>query len=400
MLQSIKIFFRHLILKNQLKKEKITSPKYVFGKKNILIVDEHIPEFDKDSGSRRMTEIIKILIKNDFKVFLLSDQKEYRFNQEYVPYFEKMGVIVYKPHLVNNKLITKEKFLHTITPKLSWAILSRPDIYDKYNDVIKNLNPKCTLIYDMVDFHYIRFLREFELTNSEIALSQANKYKEIETSNCLNSDVTIAVSNKDKEYLEESNIVPKSVKIISNIHEPNPKTSKDFNKRKDLLFIGGFKHAPNIDAVKQLHSNIMPLIWNKSPDIKIHIIGSNVPNEIKALHSENFIIHGFVEDVTTFFNSCKVFIAPLQYGAGIKGKIGQSFEYNLPVVTTTIGLEGFNFHSHEKNMVAEIGEDFALKTLEIYNNEKLWNEIHENCVKILTPFSTNYTESILLETLK
>jgi len=400
MFKSIKIHIRHFVLQNKLKKNNSSHLDYKYGKKNILIIDENIPEFDKDSGSRRMTEIINILIKNDFHVFLIADKKEYRYKLDYVPYFEKKGVIVYKPHLLNNKLVTKDQFIKTIAPHINWAILSRPNIFNSYYNKIRKINPDCTLLFDMVDFHYIRFLREHELTNSDASLKQAKKYKEIENFNCLNADITLAVSNKDKDYLKESNITPNHLRIISNIHQPNFKVSNDFNSRKDLLFIGGFKHAPNIDAVKILYEKIMPLVWNKLPDIKINIIGSHVPDEIKRLNSNRFIIHGFVEDVSTFFNSSRVFVAPLQYGAGIKGKIGQSFEYNLPVVTTEIGLEGFDFSPYEKNMVGTINKDFAEKVISLYNEEALWNNIHENCKSILKPFSIEETEKTLLEILK
>lgn len=400
MYKNIKTYFRHLVLQNKLKKKKDNVINYSFGNNNILIIDENIPEFDKDSGSKRMYEIIKILVKNNFNVFLLCSKKEYKFNYEYVNHFENLGVTVYKPHLLNNKLVTKNDFLKNVVPKLKWAILSRPDIYQTFYKQIRSLNSNCALIYDMVDFHSIRFLREYELNHSEIALKEANKYMAIEKFNCLDAEITLAVSNKDKEYLTESSIAPKSLSVISNIHQPSLLSTNDFQNREDLLFIGGFKHAPNIDAVKILHDKIMPLVWEKLPHIKINIVGSHVPEEIKKLHSNNFIIHGFVEDVSIFFNSCRLFVAPLQYGAGIKGKIGQSFEYNLPVVTTSIGLEGFNFSPYEEHMVGSINDDYVDKIVNLYSNEKLWNDIKQNCKLILEPFSVEATEKTLLRILK
>lgn len=392
--KKVKMFF--WILKN-----KKTPIDMEFKQKNILIIDCWIPEYDKDSGSRRMSKIIQALIESNYKVFLVSDQHEYKYNDTYVPFFEKQGVTVYRPYLEGITPVNLKLFLTKILSNTNDVILSRPDVFDKYFSSIKKIKPRVNIIYDMVDFHYLRNLREYQLNNSKHALRESEKYKILEKKNCALADITYVVSNGDEKLLRENRISCKQTRIVSNIHDSKD-INKDFvpyEKRSDLLFIGGFDHTPNIDAVKFLRNEILPLIWKEDPSIKMHIIGSNAPKEIKDLHTDRFIIHGYVENLDTLFNSCRVFVAPLRFGAGIKGKIGQSLEYNLPLVTTNIGSEGFDFSTTEDLMVGRTAREIANKVIKIYNNSTNWNMVSRNSINILRPFSFDHMKSTVLSSL-
>jgi len=384
------------ILKN--KKKTINME---FKKKSILIVDCWIPEFDKDSGSRRMYKIIQSLVESNYKVFLVSDQHEYKYNDEYVHYYEELGVTVYRPYLKGIIPVTLNRFLREITSKIDDAILSRPDVFKKYYPILKNISPKVNIIYDMVDFHYIRNLREYELNNSIFALQQAEHYKTLEKENCELADITFVVSETDKILLKENNFKCKKICIVSNIHDSKEidKNYKPFEKRKDLLFIGGFQHTPNIDAVNYLCDKVLPLILEKDPSIKLHIVGSNTPNKIKEKANKNIIIHGYAQYLDSYFNDCKVFVAPLRFGAGIKGKIGQSLEYNLPLVTTDIGAEGFNFDPYSELMIANNSIEISNNVLELYFNPEKWKNISIHSKTILEPFSYTKTKENILKSL-
>ena len=212
------------------------------------------------------------------------------------------------------------------------------------------------------------------------------------------ADKIIVISESDRQnllpfYQEESKMV-----VIGNIHdiiENNP-NFLDFNNRKDLLFVGSFEHLPNIDALIYLKNEIMPLVWEKDPEIKVVVIGSKPTLEVLNLNSTNFNVLGYVADLSPYFNSSRLFIAPLRYGAGIKGKIGQSMEFKLPLLTTDIGAEGFDFGDLKEYIVASDTNDFAQKISSIYYNENLWNKISNNSEKILKPFSSELLEKNII----
>jgi len=132
----------------------------------------------------------------------------------------------------------------------------------------------------------------------------------------------------------------------------------------------------------------MPRIWATNATMKLHIVGDVAqcfPPERKNL--ANVIFHGFVPEITSYFLQQRVMVAPLRYGAGVKGKIGQALEYHLPVVSSSIGTEGMYLVDGKHILVAETAEDFAIKTLSLYANETLWREIQANSSSGLTPFS-------------
>ena len=394
MFKLIKSYFRLKTLAKKLRKQKKTvdftgNLKY---DKNVIIIDSKVPEYNKDSGSRRLSEIIKLLIKNNVGVFLMADFKEYRFRTDYVQYFTDLGAVVYEPGIDNSgKLVAKNDFIKQVLPFADFVWLHRPEIFAKYYPIIRKIKPEAKVFFDMVDFHYLRFKREFELTGNAGILKKADKYLKLELGNCKKADKIIVISDVEKESLKEFYSEDSKVISIGNIHQfienENPVS---FENRKDLLFIGGFDHQPNVDAVKYLAEEIMPLLWKSNPEISISIIGSNPPESIEKLNSERFRVVGYAEDVAPYFLNSRIFVAPLRYGAGIKGKIGQSLEFGLPLVTTNIGAEGFNFEENRNITVGNTSQEIVDNIMVLYQNEELWEKISSNSKKVIEPFS-NYT---------
>ncbi|PIB32426.1 group 1 glycosyl transferase [Gaetbulibacter sp. 5U11] len=401
-LKSLKNQFKTYLLTKKLKKNNIlfNLSDFTFSDKNVLIIDEIIPEFNKDSGSRRLTEIIKLLLKNKVSVFLIADLKQYKYKSDYIQKFKDLGVNVYQPS-INQKgqLVTKEDFIKLITPKIDVAWLHRPTIFSKFQSLVKTANPNIKLVFDMVDFHYVRLLREYELNKDEALKAEAEKFLKIELENCKNADVVIAISTTDKELLKQHFNTDEKVVLISNIHQHIDKSDNfnSFENRNDLLFVGSFRHDPNSDAVKYLKENIMPLVWKVIPDLKVNIIGSYITEDIEALASDKFKLLGFVDDLNAIINTTKLFVAPLRFGAGIKGKIGQSLEHSLPLVTTNVGAEGFDFGEQTNVMIANNAEAIAQKVIDLYTNKILWDEASNSCKTILEPFSLKVTENQVLQ---
>jgi len=401
-LKSLKNQFKTYFLTKKLKKNNIlfNLSDFTFSDKNVLIIDEIIPEFNKDSGSRRLTEIIKLLLKNKVSVFLIADLKQYKYKSDYIKKFKDLGVNVYQPSIdQKGQLVTKEDFIKLITPKIEVAWLHRPTIFSKFQSLVKTANPNIKLVFDMVDFHYVRLLREYELNKDEALKAEAEKFLKIELENCKNADVVIAISTTDKELLKQHFNTNEKVVLISNIHQHIDKSDNfnSFENRNDLLFVGSFRHDPNSDAVKYLKEDIMPLVWKVIPDLKVNIIGSYITEEIEALASDKFKLLGFVDDLNAVINTTKLFVAPLRFGAGIKGKIGQSLEHSLPLVTTNVGAEGFDFGEQTNVMIANNAEAIAQKVIELYTNKILWEEASNSCKTILEPFSLKVTENQVLQ---
>lgn len=404
MFKSIKLYFRLKSLAQKLKKQKkqVDFTGNLKYDKNVIIIDTKVPEYNKDSGSRRLTEIIKLLVKNNVGVFLMADFKEYRFTTDYVQYFKDLGVVVYEPGIdKSGKLIAKKDFIKQVLPFADSVWLHRPEIFAKYYPVVRKFKPEAKVFFDMVDFHYLRFKRESELTGNADILKKADKYLKLELDNCKKADKIIVISDVEKESVKEFYHEDSKIISIGNIHQfienENPVS---FESRKDLLFIGGFDHKPNVDAVNYLAEEIMPLLWKSNPEISISIIGSNPPESIQKLNSEKFRVVGYAEDVAPYFLNSRIFVAPLRYGAGIKGKIGQSLEFRLPLVTTNVGAEGFNFQENRNITVGNTSQEIVDNIISLYQNKELWQKISSDSKKVIEPFSNYAIEQKILSLFK
>ena len=193
------------------------------------------------------------------------------------------------------------------------------------------------------------------------------------------ADETWVVSSTEQRLLQKE-WPNKSFQLVSNIVDA-PGSSTPFMLRRDLLFIGGFLHPPNIDAVLFFLKEIYPLVRERLGEAKFYIIGDKAPPEIVALANERIIVAGLQRDVRPFFENVRLSVAPLRFGAGVKGKINQSMSFGVPVVATSLAVEGTELRDGEEILVADQPEDFAQAIIELYESEQLWSKISENGLK-------------------
>ena len=193
------------------------------------------------------------------------------------------------------------------------------------------------------------------------------------------SDAIVVVSPDEKRVLEKK-LPRQRIAVISNIHEIRA-TIPPFESRRDFLFIGGFEHTPNVDAMLWFCAEIMPKILKELPDTTFHIIGSKMPASVRALASDNVVTHGYVEKAELFFESCLLSVAPLRFGAGVKGKTNQSMSFGVPVVSTSIGAEGMHL-THEKDILLADGpQEFAQQVIRLHRDRELWTALSRNGLK-------------------
>ena len=288
---------------------------------------------------------------------------------------QKRGIeVVYHPYVkkVRDYLIAHGSSFDAV-------VLSRCDFARKHIADVRLHAPQSGIIFDTVDLHYLREEREAQLTLDPEVRRKAQERRQLEYELIEQADETWVVSPVEQRLLQE--MWPgKSIQLISNIVDiPGSKTPFAF--RRDWLFIGGFQHRPNIDAVIFFLEEVYPLVSECLQDAKFYIIGDKVPPEIAALATERIIVAGLQRDVRPFFNSVRLSVAPLRFGAGIKGKINQSMAFGVPVVATSLAVEGMGLIDNEDVLVADDPEVFARTLVKLYESEELWNRLSENGIK-------------------
>jgi glycosyltransferase involved in cell wall biosynthesis len=343
------------------------------GRKNILVIDHHVPKPDHDSGSLRMFQILTLLHQLGHRVTFIA--ANLANEAPYAGQLQKRGVqVVYHPYVrrVGDYLVSHGSDFDAV-------VLSRCDFARKYIADVRLHAPQSRVIFDTVDLHYVREGGEADLTGDIEVARSAQKKQQVEHHLIEQADETWVVSPVEQRLLQEK-WPHKSIQLVSNIVDiPGSKTP--FELRRDYLFIGGFQHRPNIDAVLFFLQKIYPLVNERLPEAKFYIIGEKPPPEIVALATERVILAGLQRDVHPFFDSVRLSVAPLRFGAGVKGKINQSMALGVPVVATSVAAEGMELQDHEDVLLANEPEDFAQALIKLYESEELWTRLSENGIR-------------------
>ena len=361
------------------------------GRKSILVIDHHLPMPDRDSGSLRMFQILKLLRGFGHRVIFIPD--DLANIPPYTHELQKRGIeVVYHPYVkkVRDYLIAHGSSFDAV-------VLSRCDFARKHIADVRLHAPQSRIIFDTVDLHYLREDREAQLTRDPELRRKARERQQLEHELIEQADETWVVSPVEQQLLQQK-LPGKSVQLVSNIVDvPGSKTP--FALRRDYLFIGGFQHRPNIDAVLFFVQKIYPLLSEHLGDAKFYVIGDNAPPEIAGLATERIVVAGLQREVRPFFNSVKLSVAPLRFGAGVKGKINQSMAFGVPVVATSLAVEGMDLTDREDILVADEPEDFARALIELYESEELWNTLSQNGIKETRASYSTDTASKKLELL-
>ena len=241
---------------------------------------------------------------------------------------------------------------------------------------IRKYAPQARILFDTVDLHFLREEREAVMlaTSDSAEKAKLTRYQEINV--IKKTDATILRSTYEEKMLKT--LIPGqklfNVPIVRDLPQISRITWQDLS---DIVFIGGFSHPPNIDAVKYFISEVWPILRNNGFSGKFVVAGSHMPDEIKALATTDIIIRGFVPDLSDLFGKCRLSVAPLRYGAGMKGKVITSLSYGIPCVATEIAVEGTGLVHGRNIMVSKNEKDMAQMIQDLYFDQELWTKLSE-----------------------
>jgi O-antigen biosynthesis protein len=334
----------------------------------VLVLDHCTPTPDQDAGSVTAFNTILLLRDMGFQVTFVPEDN-FLYMPDYTTSLQRMGVeVLYSPYFTS-----VEQHLKESGARYDLVMLVRPGVAERHGEAVKKYCANAKVLYHTMDLHHLRMEREAELLNDEGKRKAAADMKEREFTAMRAADATIIHSTAELELIQPQ--LPGTnlclFPLIMDVHG----TEKTYAERRDIVFVGGYQHAPNVDAVQFFVNDVMPLLRPLLPGVRLHVIGSKPPPEIHALASDDVIIAGFVEDLHPVLDQMRVSLAPLRYGAGIKGKVGTSMAAGLPVVATSLAAEGMSLVSGEQLLVADDAADIAAAVARLYQDEALWNRL-------------------------
>jgi glycosyltransferase involved in cell wall biosynthesis len=227
---------------------------------------------------------------------------------------------------------------------------------------------------DTMDFHFKEFIRKYEYTKDPKDLILANEFLKYEKILYLAADTVVVISENEKRDIQDKIPGINNIQVIPNIHQISIST-RPYHKRRNICFVGNFGNKHNVDAVRYFLKNIYEFVAQKNPREHFHILGMSSEKYRKEFSRSNVKVIGQLKNLHKALTYYKLFVCPMTYGAGLKGKIGEAIAAGAPVVTTPIGAEGFPVIDGEECLIASSIQEFAEKCNQCLDDSRLWNSL-------------------------
>lgn len=353
-------------------------------KKSLLIIGAVWVEPNSSAAGSRMLQLIELFLQENYTItFATTSQKTKKA-------FDLKSIGVEEISIELNSS-TFDGFIKELNPTI--VLFDRFMIEEQFGWRVAENCPNAIRVLDTEDLHCLRKVREESIKKEEdftIEKLLKSTIAKREMAAILRCDLSLIISTFEMELLQNVFKIDKKLLVhipflLNKIDKKQASNWKPFQERNHFTFIGNFLHAPNVDAVLLLKKSIWKLIKKQLPKAEIHIYGAYATQQILQLHNEKegFLVKGYTENPTEIVEKSKIVIAPLRFGAGIKGKLTEAMICGTPSVTTSIGAEGMHANLPWNGFVEDDFNLFAEKAIALYSDEKIWKESQQNGVDII-----------------
>lgn len=336
--------------------------------RQVLVIDVDTPRPDRDSASLRLVNLMRLLVDEGAHVVFVPANREYAGAA--TDALRQLGVECWTaPYL--GRL---PAWLAAHGARFAAVAVCRHHLAAELLPLLRPHAPTARLIFDSIDLHYLRERRAADLAGDAAASRAAARTRQRELAVVAAADVTVVVSDAERALLA-GDAPAARVEVVSNLHSVAG-TGLPFDARRDVVFVGGFRHPPNVDGVRWFVAEAWPRVRAALPGVVLHVIGADAPPTIAALAaSDGVVLHGHVPDIAPWMDGGRVAIAPLRFGAGVKGKVNLSMAHGQPVVATTCAVEGMHLRHDVDVLVADAADAFADAVVRAYRDQATWQRL-------------------------
>lgn len=345
--------------------DKLPSPN------SILVTDARVPHHDMIAADLTTFNLLKDLVRFGYTVTFVPWGAPWP--ERYAMDLRRLGVILdYSPEQHGSTVDYVKTFGH----RYAAFYLQPMGLAAELVPVIRDVAPKAKIVFHAADLCFVREQREADLKQDAALRKSAAQTKKQELDLIRRVDHLVVISDKEKEFITAEVGRATPVSSFTCLYSKCLDAPMPFENRNGVLFIGVFGHRPNVDAVLWFVREVWPLVREKNPDMVFHVVGNYAPPEIQELDGKDgIIIEGFVKDLDPLLASVRLAVAPLRYGAGIKGKIGTTMGSGVPNVCTSIATEGMGIENEKQALVADSPESFAAAVLRLHSDAALWQKL-------------------------
>ncbi|KQS53917.1 hypothetical protein ASG17_13250 [Brevundimonas sp. Leaf363] len=329
-----------------------------------LMVDLQFPRGDNDAGSYAAIQEVRLLQSLGFKVTFAPRNGAYL--GRHTERIQKMGVeAVYAPYVRS-----VEELLEARGGEFDLVYVTRYTVAQDILPLIRRHAPQARIAFCNADLHFLREMREAVLMESGPLMQKADATREAEMAVVAAADVTLSYNDVEHEIMQAA---APGVRIAQAPWVVDVSTDvPGFEARRDVTFLGGFAHPPNRLAVEFFARDVIPGLRDAMPDVTCNVFGSGMSDEVEALGRDGLAIRGFAPDLKGVYDGCRVFVAPLLTGAGLKGKVVDALAYGTPSVLSPIAAEGANLRDGVEVLIARTPHEWVEAITRLYQDPDLW----------------------------
>jgi len=363
----------------------------------LLIISSVWVEPSSSAAGSRMLQLIRFFLSQNYNIEYASTATDSEFSFD----LADLGITTQFIQLNDSSF---DDYLQKMNPNL--VLFDRFMVEEQFGWRVSNVLPNAIKILDTEDLHCLRKVRQEAIkTNTSFETLDFNSdIAKREIAAIFRCDLSLMVSDYEMDLLQNVFQVPKAILFYLPIWiEKFAPEKPDFHTKKYFAFIGNFYHEPNLDSVLVLKNEIWPILKELLPDAKLNIYGAYPSQKVHQLHNpkEGFLIHGRAESAEEVIRSARVLLAPIRFGAGIKGKLLEGMQYGTPSVTTLIGAEAMCDNLPWNGFVENEYSDFISKAVLLFSNQEVWEQAVQNGYEIIQQkFMFSIYKSKFLDVLK
>lgn len=346
------------------------------NKPAIVMIDRSIPKPDQDAGSYAATQEIRLLQALGFHIIFIPD--DFTYSPMYTQKLQEIGVeVLFSPYFINSS-----DALLSILPTVCAVYITRYQYVEKHIKSIKEYSSSLPIIFNNADLHFLREIRQGNLLKDEALLQKAMSTRDREVKVMKQVDAILSYSEFEHAVITSHILKSDHIHKCPWVVEP-PLSNASFDEREGIAFLGGYEHPANIGAVEFLIEQLMPLLRERGESIKLYIYGSHMPDYFHQYACDDIIFKGYVESLDDVFLNHRIFVAPLFFGAGVKGKVLSAAAYSMPCILSPIAIEATGLAHDISALIADTPMQWCNSVQRLYFNEKEWQFIARNAFSVI-----------------
>ncbi len=330
-----------------------------------LVIDYSTPRPDRDAGSYAAIQEMLLLQSLGFKITFVPENLAYLGS--YSEDLQRKGIeTCYAPFILSVHDLLKKR-----GAEFDVVYVTRYAVAQNFIESIRKFAPRAKVLFNNADLHFLREIRAGIAKESRELIARSMQTRDDELSLMRKVDLVLSYTSTEEAVILSHNLdatrTARCPWVVS-----VPTMARGLGMRSDIAFLGNFSHHPNLEAIEYFIKDVMPVLRDSGMNIRLRIYGSNISQAVRDLAADDVIVEGWVDSVETVYESCRIFVAPLQSGAGIKGKVIGALAHGVPMVLSPVAAEGTGIRDGREAFIAATPAEWAESIGKLYDNDGLW----------------------------